>query len=186
MGVTDELRNEGERGCSREDALADFGMAVDEDPFVLVERARLREDGVGNRHLADVVELGRLPNRWELILRDAELACDRLRGLGDVADVGDELGVALGKRAEQDVGALSAGRHPPGVLGGVHALVGEQERLVGRRGLRHQRDRAVRTSDRERIAVLVQRLGRGGTCCGGARPRDEDAELVAAEPVGLA
>ena len=161
-------------------------MGADERPFVFVERARLPEDGVRDRNLADVVELGRLPNRRELILGHAELTRDRLRHLGDVSDVGAELGVAFGEGAQQNVRALPARRHPPGVLGVVHALVGQQQRLVRRRDLGQQHDRAVRASDRERVAVLAQRLDRGGACGVGVRPRDEDAELVAAQPIGLA
>ena len=160
VAVAHELCNHRERRCGREDSLADLGVGSDEGQFVLVERAGLREDGVRDRNLADVVELRRLPNRCELILRHAELTRDGLRGVRNVTDVGGEPGVTFGEGAQQDVRALPARRHPPSVLEVVHALVGQQQCLVRCRNL-GQRDRAVRASNRKCIAVLAQRFNRG-------------------------
>ena len=53
-----EPRDAAERGRGGDDALADQRVAADERPLVLVERPGLVEDRVGDRDLADVVQLG--------------------------------------------------------------------------------------------------------------------------------
>ena len=74
------------------------------------------------------------------------------------------------------------------MLVGVHALVGELERLLEVVGLVGQQHDAVGGADRELLAALAQRLrgARDDVLHALGVDVDHGAELVAAEPVGLA
>ena len=123
---------EGRRGG--DDALADEGVAAHEGPLVVVERAGLVEDRVGDGHLAHVVQLGGHAHVVERLAFEAEVAADGLGELGHAAEMALEAGMALGKGAQQHVGALALGRGAAGVLVRVHALVGDEQRLARRSG----------------------------------------------------
>src|SRR6186997_1329094 len=78
------------RGCAQ-DALADDGVLADEPPFALVERAGFVEDLVGNRELAEVVELSGALELLELVPAEAERGADVERERSDVGALRLEL-----------------------------------------------------------------------------------------------
>ena len=73
----DEPRAALERRGGGEDALADDGVAADQRPLGVRQRAALLQDRLRDRHLADVVERGRVAQRLELAAGQAELGGDR-------------------------------------------------------------------------------------------------------------
>ena len=77
-------------GAASDDPLADQRVAAHERPLVLVELAGLVEDRVGNRSLADVVELGRQLDPFDLVLRKAEPLRGQPREPRDPAEMGLE------------------------------------------------------------------------------------------------
>src|SRR6185312_14093828 len=120
----DELRGAAERGGGGDDPLADDGVPAHEGPFLVVEGSRLVDDGVWDGDLADVVQRGGVAYLGEILAVDAGAAGDLGGELGDAVLVVAEIGVALGQRANQDVAALAPRGGAPGVLLGVHGLVG--------------------------------------------------------------
>ena len=68
----------------------------------------LRDDRVGDRDLADVVQLGGEQDVFELLAVEAELAADGAGEVGDAAEMALEAGMALGEGAQQHV-ACSGG-----------------------------------------------------------------------------
>ena len=97
-------------------------------------------------------------------------------------------GVALVEDAEQHVAALAARRRAPSILLVVHPAVDDAERFGDAVGLLRERDGAVRGSDLEAVALLLERH-RSGCREGIAALRADacqDAELVAADAIDLA
>ena len=72
-------------------AVAEGGMALDDLPFLGRERSGLLQDGVGDGHLAGIVEEGALADALEL-----PRIADAGRFGEDVGVAGDRLGVAVG------------------------------------------------------------------------------------------
>ena len=167
------------------DALADDRVLADEAPFGLVERAGLVQDGVRDGDLADVVQLGRADHDVEVFGVEAQARADRAGQLGDVVHVALQVGLALAEHGEQHLAGLALGR-AAAVLEGVHAVVGQTQRVGGGLGVARERDEAERGVDREGAARL---------CEGGQRRLDdrvvargvvveENAELVPAQAIG--
>src|SRR5205085_10786875 len=80
-----------EGGCAGEDPLPDQLVPADELPLLVVERAGLGENGVGDRELADVVQFGREPQLLEPVVVEAELTADRGRERRDAGQVGAQI-----------------------------------------------------------------------------------------------
>ena len=131
-----------QRGRGGDDALADHRVAAHELPLVVVERARLVQDRVGDRGLADVVELGRERDQLDLVLGEPEPLGGPLGQPGHAAEVLAQLDAPFAENLEQDVGALAAGRGPAGLVL-VHALVGEAQCIGRRERLRRDQRHAV-------------------------------------------
>ena len=95
--------------------------------------------------------------------------------------------MALGQCAHENLAGLLGGRLPPALLVGVHALVRPLQSFGGGRGFGRHEHAAVCSGDREAGAVVCQRAS--GALDDGLRVRilrAQDAELVAAHPVGRA
>ena len=170
-----------------EDPLSDHSVLLHQQPLLAGQRPGLLEHGVRNGDLADVMQLGRDRQLLEVTAVEAELHPDGNRHRRDAAHVLAQLGIPFVHRLEQRDVRLRAAQ-PRHVLLRVEPAVGERER---RRGVpRFGRDdgRAERRRDVEAVALLTERCGRIVE-----EPLDdvragagEHAELVAAEPVGLA
>ena len=135
------------------------------------------------------MQLGRARHVVELLAVHAQLAADRQRQVGGAAQVHVQVGLALGQAAQQHVARLAPGGDAPVALAGVHAPVGELQRL-GRVGDLHRRlaptPCEVVTSKPSPCSASAATQASASTLQPG-RPRvDDDAELVAAEPVGAA
>ena len=185
MAGADEPADRHERGHRGEDALADDGVAAHQRPLVVVERAGLVEDGRGDRHLADVVQLGRVGDVVEVVRAHPEPATDRGGQVGDAVGVLFEVGLLLVEDLQEKVAAVAARRGAPAVLLGVHPRVGELERLGHGRLVGHAHG-PVRAADAEALAFRRERLERPGEheLVVERAVADQRAELVAAEPVG--
>ena len=125
------LGHRDERGRRAQDPLADDGVLVDERPLALVERARLVQDRVRDRHLSDVVQLRGANRLVELLGQQLQALADPARQLSDGRHVLAQLGVSLAQRLQQDVARLPAGGGSALLLLRVHALVGDLERQRG-------------------------------------------------------
>jgi hypothetical protein len=159
-----------------------------ERPLVGVQRGRLAEDRVGDGDLADVVQLGRAGDLVELLAPHAEAARDGDGQLGDGAGVLAQRGLARVQGADEDVARLLADRRRLAVLARVHALVGDAQRRGRVLGLVREQHGPVGGGHGEALPRLGQGAGRAvedrlDLVLAG---RDEGAELVAAEAVGLA
>ena len=170
----------------RHDPLADDRVLANELPLVVGQGSRLVEHGVRDRHLADVVQLGRLPQPVQPVLWETEPLADALGELGDLGDVRAEERRALVLDADESVRGLARRRGAALLLERVHPQVRCRQHV--RRGacLVGKHHRAVRCADREAFAGLGERLGaerRDAVRRLEAAQRREHAELVAAEPV---
>ena len=76
LGIASQSLDVAARGCC-DDALADDRVRFDVLPFLVVERARLVQDRVGDRELADVVERGGGLDRLEVGVVEPEVPRDR-------------------------------------------------------------------------------------------------------------
>ena len=154
-------------------------------PLAGLERVRLVQERIGNRDLADVVELGRLYELIDLGLRELE-QLGRLGGeLGDAVSMPGEQRVPLHQHAQEGIGRLASRRRALAVLLVVHPLICNAQGGRGVAGLVRDPDEAVRDRDLESLAVLAE--GGGRSRHGERRvalDRQERAELVAAHPVG--
>ena len=83
MARADDPGDARQRRCGGDDALADERVAVHERPLRLVERAGLVEDDLGDRDLADVVQLGRQAHLGDLGVGQPEAPRD---GVGELRD----------------------------------------------------------------------------------------------------
>ena len=150
--------------------------------------AGLVEDRVGDGHLADVVQRGGVADVVDLLGVELQAPRDGLGQLGHAADVLAQLGVALGQRAQQHVAALVARRAAAAVLVGVHALVGDAQRLAG--VVRPRRARAIAPNEQvmaKPSPCSVRARGAVGALRDGIRSdAEQHAELVAAHAVGRA
>ena len=110
----------------------------------------------------------------------------RSRQLGDVGHVAAQLRLALGQHLHQHVARLPAAGRAARVLVRVHALVGELQRGLRARGLGGDLDDPVGGGDVEALAVLGERVDRApDDRVEAPEPAvEQQAELVAAEPVG--
>ena len=99
-----------------------------------------------------------------------------------------EVGVALEQRLQEHVGALAARRASAALLGRIQTLVGEPQGALDVARLGRQVHRAVRAVDPPTLAVVGERLDRGGEdLVDGSRSTiDQDAELVASQAVAVA
>ena len=134
-----------------DDALADDRVLADEAPLGLVERAGLVQDRVRDGDLADVVQLGGADHDVEVLGVEAQARAHRARELGDVVHVALQVGLALAQDGEQHLARLALGR-AAAVLEGVHAVIGQAQRVGGGVGVGGQRDQAVGGVDREGVA----------------------------------
>ena len=150
----------GQSRRSADDPGADQGVLVHEPPLLLGQRAAFLQDRIGDRDLADVVQLRGVTHLLDLMLGEREDPRDVDCKLGDIGDVIGKARVSLGDGAQKDVLALTAGRALAPVLLHVHPLVGDPERLEG--VLRVLRDRydPVRARDFEAFTVLAESGGR--------------------------
>ena len=153
-----------------------------------VQRPGLVEDRVGDRDLADVVQVGGVAHLDRPLGAEARAARrPRRRGPATVEVWSPSSGSRSASAVQQDVAALAAGRRPAAVLARVHALVGElqcrRRRRSPRSGSRPCRSDAVISKpspaadrpSRPRAATPVRRR----------RPDPQQrAELVAAHAVG--
>ena len=186
MARPDELPDLGERRRGGDDPLPDERVLADEHPLVVVERAGLGQDRVGDRHLAEVVQLARLPEHVELVPGEAQTLADGGDEIADAVQMVVQLGLALVERLEQCVGCLAGGGAAAGRLARVEALVGGPQGGLDRRQLAGattppyeaptskpspRSESASTVRDRDRVDPFVAERG-------------ENAELVAAEPVG--
>src|SRR6185312_502529 len=121
----------------------------------------------------------------EILAVDAGAAGDLGGELGDAVLVVAEIGVALGQRANQDVAALAPRGGAPGVLLGVHGLVGLAHGLGRVARVARDDSRAERRRDGEAVAGLRERTGRRLLHRRLVRRARDDAELVAAGAVGV-
>ena len=123
VGERDRRREVEElRAGSREDAVADLGVLLDEAPLAVVERARLQQYVIGDSDLADVVERA----------CDADQLCERLV---EPEAPGDEVAVernSLDVAADGAVAVLRGRRQSP-----HHFLLRPPERGLGAREARH-------------------------------------------------
>src|SRR3954452_4332116 len=90
------LRPESRRRA--EDLLPDHGVALHEAALIGIERAGLGEDGVGDSHLADVVQLGGAGELVELFARHAAGAPQGEGEVRHLLHVIEELRLALAQR----------------------------------------------------------------------------------------
>jgi len=174
----------GRRGA--EHALADQRVAAHEAPLLGFERTRLVEDRVGDRDLADVVQLRRALDVVEHRFGHAHALADRSGESRDLTGVLVQLGVALGEDAQDDVARLLLGGDAACALVRVHALVGRHQRggRVGRLvGHDHRSPRGLHAEPLAAFAERLPAVGDQVLAVVGAE-RSEDAELVAAEPEG--
>ena len=169
-----------------ENPFAGDGVLAHDRPLGLVQRARLAEDAVRHRNLADVVELGGADQHVQRFGIEPHAATDGGRERSDLVVVGVEIRLALGHDADQQVASLLAAGAAAAALARVHALVGEAERLGRVLGVLRKHDQAVGGRDLEAVAVRAERVD-------GAlderiavveRAFDQQAELVTAEAVG--
>ncbi len=84
-------------------------MLAHELPLLLVEGTGLLEDRVGDRHLADVVELGGPGDGGDLDRREVHRLGDRDGNRRDGVSVGSEIGGPLLEDADQDGLDLAGG-----------------------------------------------------------------------------
>ena len=127
------------------------------------------------------------PDAQDLGRRQSEFGRHRFRELRDTDEMVFEVGMTLGQCAHEHLTGLLGRRFPSALLVGVHALVGSLQCLGRGRGLGRQEHEAMRSRDREAGTVVCQRAG--GALDDGFRVgvlRAQDAELVAAHPVGRA
>jgi hypothetical protein len=159
-----------------------------EVPLLVVQGAGLVEDRVGNRHLSDVVELGRAGDGGALRLRHPQLVRHGLGELRHRVAVGAELGGALLQDPDENGLDLGRLRGTARVLIRIHPLVGELQRDGRVVRLSGQLRRAEGGRDVEALASLGQGDRPSGDDRGrcGDVPGDEQGELVAAEAVGAA
>ena len=150
-----------------------------EAPLLRVQRARLVQDRVRDRDLADVVQLGRARQHVELLADHPQAPPHRERQRTDAALVLLQVRVALLEGLQQHVAQLlHRARLARLVLAPVQPLVGQlhdRRRVAALRGDAHD---AVRRPDREARPALGEgrdaglherRVGRAGACCGTAR-----------------
>src|SRR5262249_59744782 len=107
----------------REDAFPDQRVPFYELPLVPGQCTRLAEDLLRDRELADVMQLGRLPDFRQLGRRDLEPAPD---SFGEVGHVGNPTPMSVACRLERANGL--DGRAVP-LLVEVHAMVGHAQSL---------------------------------------------------------
>ena len=158
-------------------------------PLVLVSGAGLVEDRVGDRELADVVELGGMRRLLDLgggACRGARRRGGRARRRGRVG-VKALAALLRARRAGRrwTRGAASGGRR----LAPVHALVGERERVLGVLGLvreQHGAPGAARRRRRRRARTSAATQRPRASSCRRSPDGASDAELVAAGAVGAA
>ena len=98
-----EARDRRESPCV-EDLRADGGVGLNEPKLVIVEGARLRQDAIGHRHLADVVQLAGEPQLREAIPLQAHRGADLYRERGDLRAVRERLAVLVPEQVEQALG----------------------------------------------------------------------------------
>ena len=123
------LGDAGQLGRGADDPLADDRVLAHVLPLARRQLARGVQDRVGDRDLADVVQRGGAADLEQLGVVEAELAPDRAGEVGDVLDVLVQLAVVLGGDAQQHlVHGLVAGAAAAALVG-VHALVGEPQRV---------------------------------------------------------
>ena len=175
-----------ECGGGGQDSLAGDRVLAHEGPFLLGQRTGLAQDRLGDRDLADVVQLGAEGDQLDLIAGQPERRAVPIARRSTSAT----WSVRCGSRwasAESSVRATSCGgpRATRRVLVRVHALVGEPQRLRGVRGLLGQHHAADGRGDLEPVAPLAEH-GVGGAEHRLARVTggEQHAELVAAHPEG--
>src|SRR6185295_13568386 len=188
VGGANQTGHRGERRGRAQNPLTDQRVLSDQLPLDLVERLRLAQDFVGNRDLAEVVELGRAPEHVDLLRIHAQLAAHRDGDAGHVLLVIRWLELAVAQDADQQVmgpGFEAAGAN---ALLLVHAAVGDPQRLAGYQGLVGKRHGARRGADAKSLTLFCQSGSPGfddGPHAPAAQLR-EDAEFVAAQAVGAA
>ena len=82
-----ELRDRQQRGRGAQDALADDRVLAHEGPLLVGQRAGLVQDLVRDRHLADVVQLGRAHDLVQLLGEQRQPRADAHRELRDALQV---------------------------------------------------------------------------------------------------
>ena len=129
VGGADQPGRRGQNGCGPDDALPNEGMAAHERPLLGVQRAGLVQEVLGDGELADVVELGRLPQLGTVPVRLIPCARPPPRPGGPPPrGVRPTRGSVL-EGAQQYVAALAVRRAPGAGLLGVHALVDQPHGL---------------------------------------------------------
>src|SRR5439155_20385082 len=91
--VTDDRHRGAERAELADDVSADLGVALDELELLFGEAGGLRQDGVWDAELADVVEEGAEAQRIETLLRQVQLLADRYRDALDPQGVAGGVGI---------------------------------------------------------------------------------------------
>ena len=119
----------------------------------------------------------------ELLAVDPESLGDRLGELGDAVEVVAQVGVALGQRVQQHVGALAPGARAAGVLLRVHRVVGLAHRF-GRRRARRAGSTTVPNAVEivEALAALCERARTAA--CSTASRREASAMTQNSSPPG--
>jgi hypothetical protein len=160
-------------------------VAAHEGPLVVVERAGLVEDGVGDRHLAHVVQLGGHAHVVERLALEAQVAAhgfgetrrrlrDGPRGPGWRSASARRRTSVLWRRAVARPEFLCAYMRWSAMSSASLAIVAS----LG------DGDGAVGGGDGEAVAMVDQRGGSHELDVGARRGVGEDAELVASQPVG--
>ena len=143
---------------------------------------------VGDGDLADVVQLGRADQLVELLGVQARARGRRPRRARPRRRVVVEVGSRSAMHPHEQVARLAARAAAAAALAGVHALVGQ--RAAPRSASRASSGTTTRPCEapiREAVAVLAQRVDGAPSTSGVvvvSAPSSEQAELVAAEPVG--
>ncbi len=138
-------------------------MALDERPLLAVERLRLVEDRVGDRRLADVVQLRRGHQVRELPGRQAEPLAEAPAS----AATSCTWVSSSGSRSRSSPSSTSRHSRLAGGSSGeqllrVETLIGDAQRLLGALRLLSEQHLAVAGADREVLATLQQRAGEVG------------------------
>ena len=170
-----------ERGSCCDDPLADQGVALDELPFVGVERARLAEDRLGNGGFADVVQLGGDPRQRRLRARALASPPSRPRAR-QRGQVSDEILALLGDHLQRGRLVLPIALSLPGACRsrGAGRRGGGRARGLPPRGHARGADRAA---DRELLPLVGECRAARHELLRGRRRRVRDDEFVAADPV---
>ena len=184
MAGADERRYVRKGGSGREDALADERIAFDELPLVGVEESEFFEDRVGDRCLADVVELGGQSDTRDPLGVPPEPVRSGGCELGDFAEVRAEVRVLFDQDLNQGVACLDARGGAKGPLLRLQALIGEMQRLFDVVAAAETSAKTSRRGDRERLSRLLQRFDRRCDDFQWLVGEGENAELVAAHAIG--